>query len=103
VGVFSFKMPCEFLYGNDMVPMWCLHGTYTTSMNIGDARSQHGHCKFPLENLCPFMGTRVPILGNIVCSHMKTLNIPSLENIEFPKHGDGEFPHRNAMPHHGDT
>jgi hypothetical protein len=49
------------------------------------------------------MGTHVPILGNIVCSHMKTLNIPSLENIEFPKHGEGEFPLNNPMSRHGDT
>jgi hypothetical protein len=49
------------------------------------------------------METRVPILGNIVCSHVKTLNILSLENIEFPKHGEGEFPHKNPMSRHGDT
>jgi hypothetical protein len=49
------------------------------------------------------MGTHVPILGNIVCSHMKTLNILSFENIEFPKHEEGELPLSNPMSCHDDT
>ncbi len=64
------------LCGNDVAPMWWWHVNWECIGNIC-SHVQVSECAFPcweVHNIptCSLLGTHVPMLENIVCSHMGT-------------------------------